>query len=149
MVALRECRELGLPVETSPADALMGALWSSMGAMLFWQGKVRELDDSELTGRLRHVSGVETGEAKRSILIQLLEDSERRVADIASACVRAGVEARQVEIAERDAQEIGAAMRTAMAGIGLGDRAAEFQMAFAQALGDRVPPALTLIEGSA
>lgn len=144
-----ECETLGISIETTPAEALIRSVWAARGDFEFYQGLVRELpihpepdeyidgEDGEdghwergqpgVYGRTYHVSGVPTGEAKRHILVQLYEDAQKRLADFASAALKAGVEERALRIAEADAVRINDAQMKACEAMGWADRWEEYR----------------------
>jgi hypothetical protein len=149
-IAKRECATLGIPIETTPAEALIREVWEAEGNVEFYRRLVQELathpdpdvfveDDGEghwergqpgIYGRTYHVSGLPTGEAKPHVLVVLYNDERKRKVDASAAALRAGVEERRLQIAEADAQAITAAYMDAFADLGLTDRLEEFRHAF-------------------
>jgi len=154
-IALRECVALGIPIETTPADALIDEVREAKGNVVFYRALIQELpthpdpdvfvvgDDGKghwergttgIYGRTYHVSGVPTGEAKEHILVRLYNDERKRLRDACEGALRAGVEERQVRIAEADAERIETAHVKALVTMGLGDRLEEFRDAFRDSL---------------
>ncbi len=159
-IARRECVALGLPIETTPADALMEEVREACGNVAFYRQLIQELpthpepdeyvagEDGDghwergepgIYGRTYHVSGIPTGEAKPHVLLQLYNDERKRKLDASSAALRAGIEERQVRIAEADAERIEMANMRAFAAMGLADRLEEFRGHFYRFLADDEP----------
>jgi hypothetical protein len=157
-IAKRECVALGLPIDTTPADALMEEVREACGNVAFYRELVQQLPthpaddvlvpavevegedgksqtipahwergDPGIYGRTYHVSGIPTGEAKPHVLLQLYNDERKRKLEAATAALRAGIEERQVRIAEADAERIETANVRAFTAMGLADRLEEFR----------------------
>jgi hypothetical protein len=156
-IARQECEVLGIPIETTPAEALIREVWEASGNVAFYRRLVQELpthpegriyvppDGDEgkgywgdgkvgVYGPTYHVSGIPTGEAKPHVLVVLYNDERKRLVDAASAALKAGVEERRVRIAEADAERIMDAQMKAFAAMGLADRLEEFRGHFAASL---------------
>lgn len=169
-IARRECVALGIPIETTPADALMDEVREACGNVAFYRQLVQRLpthpaDDvlvpavevegedgkpqtipahwergeSGIYGRTYHVSGIPTGEAKPHVLLQLYNDERKRKLDASTAALRAGIEERQIRIAEAEAERIELANIRAFAAMGLADRLEEFRGHFYSFLADEEP----------
>lgn len=120
-LARREARKLGLAhgesrTQVGPAQAMLNALWAAHEDLSLYGELVAELDaggegDSDLFSATYHLTGEETGEAKRHVLVQLYEDAQKRTADIAAACLRAKVAEEQVKLAQERASAFAEAMR--------------------------------------
>ena len=162
-IARRECETLGVPIETTPADALRLELYEASGNVAFYRQLVQELpthpepdeyidgdDDgghwergeAGVYGRTYHVSGVPTGEAKPNILVVLYNQERDRLRAVSEAMLRANVEERMVRMAESDAAAILGAQVKALVTMGLSDRLEEFRVAFVNALRPTEPPRL-------
>jgi hypothetical protein len=165
-IARRECVALGIPIETDPAEALMGELWEASGNVAFYRQLVQQLpthptrgeyfppDEDEPKGHWEpgetgvygptyHVSGIATGEAKPHILVVLYNQERDRLRAVCEAMLRANVEERRVRMAEADAAKILQAQVGALVALGLGDRLEEFRVAFVNALRAGEPAALS------
>jgi hypothetical protein len=161
-LARRECAALGIPIDTTPADALIEEVREACGNVAFYRAMIQQLpahpepdefvatDDGEghwergdigIYGPTYHVSGVPTGEAKEHILLRLYNEERKRKLDAASAALRAGVDERRVRIAEADAERIMGAQVLALTAMGLGDRLEEFRRGFIDHLGAGDEPA--------
>ena len=151
-LARRECATLGIPIETTPAEALVREVWEASGNVAFYRQLVQGLpthpEDDEFVppegegdgywirgkpgiyGRTYHVSGIPTGEAKPHVLVQLYNDERKRLVDACSAALRAGVEERRLRLAETDAEWITSAYVETFEAMGLADRLEEFRDGF-------------------
>lgn len=98
-----------------------------------------ERGDPGIYGRTYHVSGIPTGEAKPHVLLQLYNDERKRKLEASAAALRAGIEERQVRIAEADAERIETANVKAFAAMGLTDRLEEFRGHFYRFLASDEP----------
>jgi len=154
-----ECETLGIPVETTPADALLEEVAEAKGNVTFYRRLIQELpthpepdvfvvEDGEgywqrgatgIYGPTYHVSGIPTGEAKAHILVQLYNDERKRLRDASEGALKAGVEERRVRIAEADAERIMDALVGAAIAMGLGDRLEELRAQFIAHLRDEPP----------
>lgn len=162
VLATRECATLGLPIETTPEDALMRELWEAAGNVAFYRERVQQLADEPepdeyiegedgdghwqrgepgVYGRTYHVSGLPTGEGKPHILVTLYNQERDRLRATCEAMLRANVEERQVRMAERDAATILQAQVKALVAMGMADRLEEFRVAFVDALRPADQPA--------
>lgn len=126
-IARRECDRLGIPVEVDPGEALLQELWETAGNVAFYRSLVQDLpthpDPDEyhppetqddpghwtrgepgVYGRTYHATGVPTGEGKPHILVALYNDERKHLAAVAAAALKAGVEARRVEIEQQRAE---------------------------------------------
>lgn len=152
-LARRECATLGIPIETTPAEALIAEVWEAAGNVAYYRQLIQELpthpepdefhppegeDDAGwwergqpgVYGRTYHVSGIPTGKAEPHVLVVLYNDERKRLVDACAAALRAGVEERRLRMAEADAQRITDAQVKALADLGLSDRLEEFRNAF-------------------
>lgn len=150
---------LGIPVEMDPGEALWRELWECIGNVQFYRTQVQKLptdpEQDELVkelgedgtanyhwkrgepgkvGRVYHVSGIPTGEAKPHVWVVLYNQERDRLRQVCSEMIKAGVEQRRLEIAERDAEILFQAQMRALEVMGLSKRLEEFRSAFASAL---------------
>ena len=126
----REVERLGIPVQADPGESLMMALWSALGQMLYLQSRAGELDEPTIIQQ--GPGGART--LTPHPVAEMLARAEQRVADISAAALRAGVEDRRIRLEQRQAELLFAAIRSALAAVGLGDREEEFRRAFMTAL---------------
>lgn len=132
---MRECDRLGIPVEIDAAEGLLRSIAVANGNIIFYQALVNELpihpgpDTFVMTGdggywergapglygRTYHVSGVPTGEAKESILVQMLDKERTRFEALCIAALKLNLDERQIEaakaIGEAQAQMVAALIR--------------------------------------
>lgn len=90
---------LGVPVEVDPHEALLGALYSAWGDVVFWRHVVSELklkdgDSSGIIG-VNHL-----GDQALHVAVGALSAAQERTAKFAKACLDAGFTERQVRVAE-------------------------------------------------
>lgn len=114
-MAQEECTRLGVPVEVDPNEALLGALYEAEGHAMWLRGKVEELldDDPETAGTSPELYGkivsaskdgnYATGRAEPHVLWVMWTQERDRAAQLAAACIKAGIAERQVRIAEQQA----------------------------------------------
>jgi hypothetical protein len=146
-----ECETLGIPIQISPAEALLAEVFEAQGNVVFYRNLIKELpthpepdvfvvEDGEgywqrgktgVYGRTYHVSGVPTGEGKPHVLVQLYNDERKRRREAAEGALKAGVEERRIRIAEADAERIMDAQMKVLMAMGLTDRLEEFRQSFA------------------
>jgi hypothetical protein len=142
-MARRACATLGMPIATHPAEALLREVCETAGNVEFYRSLVAELPthpepdefvapepDSDgdgywirgatgIYGRTYHVSGVPTGEAKPHVLVALYNDERKHLLAVTSAALKAGVEARRVQLAEQEASLIAEGFRAFAVACGL------------------------------
>ena len=163
-LARRACDRLGIPIEVSPVEAILNAVYESAGNVEFYRSLVAQLpvhpEDDEIVGvndkgspiykrgeagiygRTYHVSGIPTGEAKKNILVQMYDEERDRLAKYVHEAVTLGIEERRVQLEENRAVEVFRAVTLAFAAMGLESRFSEFREHFANALnGGRPVPA--------
>lgn len=122
-----ECDRLGIPVEVDPGEALLQELWETAGNVAFYRVLVQALPthpdpdeyhppeteddpghwtrgDPGVYGRTYHATGVPTGEGKPHILVALYNEERKHLAAVAASALKAGVEARRVEIEQQRAE---------------------------------------------
>jgi hypothetical protein len=153
-----ECETLGIPIETTPADALMEEVAEASGNVRFYRNLIQALpthpepdvyvvgeDGGEghwergatgVYGPTYHVSGIPTGKAEPHVLVQLYNEERKRRREAAEGALKAGVEERRIRIAEADAERIMDAQMKALMAMGLTDRLEEFRATFAANLRD-------------
>lgn len=133
-MAADEALRLGLPVEIDPRDALLLAVHAAAGLVAFFAGKVAETGEDRLVWgvtREERRDGVRDGddfsgtvtvrESKPNVWYVLYREARHDLVNAAAAAARAGVEQRQVEIAERHAQAFADAVRGILSDLGVDD----------------------------
>ena len=111
--AQREVARLGIKVEVHPAVALLDLVHWTAGEVAYWRDVVTRLaDDPEQSltwGRVKTESGQEKGQptdltteqAGVPVAYTMLERASDRLAAYAQAALKAGVDERRVQLAER------------------------------------------------
>jgi hypothetical protein len=108
--AVRAVATLGLPIEVDPLDALLGELWRTAGHVA-WLGAVVADLDGTVTGMAGGLLEPSMFGLQPSAWLKLYQQERRHLADVARACLAAGVEERRVRIAEGQAELIAQAFR--------------------------------------
>ena len=152
VMAIQACDRLGLEIDVSAEEALLTEVRECAGNVAFYRRLVQELDehpaadiyDEEnehwqrgepgIYGRTYHVSGVPTGEGKPHVLVVLYNQERDRLRAVATEVLKAGVEARRLQLAEADAAMLLAAHATALINMGLEARLEEFRLEFVAAI---------------
>lgn len=108
----RVARRLAQPITTDPAQALLDLVSSAAGEVAYWRARVDELqdrDEKRLTSGLTKitegkdrggVTTLRTVETVAAIEYRMWTAAQDRLAQYATAALRAGVEERRVRIAE-------------------------------------------------
>lgn len=109
--AERAVQTLGLPREIDPGRALLEEVWRTAGAVAWLEAKVRELGEHDLVwGMTKQKDGGDdrgtTYEAKPSIWYELWIRERRHLLEVCDKTLRAGVEERQVRLAESFGKQI-------------------------------------------
>lgn len=99
-IARREVDRLGLSLDMDPHEALLANVKLQAGHVAFFQRQVYQMDPNDLT---------EGGPG--AMWYALLRDAQKDLTVAASSAARAGVEERQVRLAESQAEHIAAGMR--------------------------------------
>lgn len=118
--AAAEVARLGARKDVHPAEALLDLVHWTAGEVDYWRARVVQLEDDALTwGRTQHREGtgpegpvdVRTDEAKPHVAYTMLERASDRLAQYAAAALKAGVDQRRVELAERQGSLVAVAVR--------------------------------------
>lgn len=135
-IARRECEALSIPVEVSPAEALLDELYRTAGWIATYARMVDELGDtSALYGPTFHTSGVRTGEARPHVTVELLFRERQHYRAVSEAAIRAGVEVRRLELQERQVELAQRAFEAMLEELGLdSERRQEARRSYARHL---------------
>lgn len=110
--ASREVHRLAQPIDTDPAQALLDLVSTAAGEVAYWRARVDEIqdrDEKRLTSGLTKitegkdrggVTTLRTVETVAAIEYRMWTAAQDRLAQYATAALRAGVEERRVRIAE-------------------------------------------------
>lgn len=128
IAAGRAVARLGVKVEMHPAEALVDLVHWTAGEVAYWRGIVVELEQQgghkALTwGKTKVKDGGDdrgtTKEAKPHIAYAMLTSASDRLATYAAAALRAGVDERRVQLAERQGQLVADVIRGVLAALNL------------------------------
>lgn len=126
MEAALAVSKFGGPVDVSPAEALLHLVQTKASEVAFWQARVAELDDDELTwGRESTEVGVgpeglidkTTHKAAPHVALTLLHKTQDQLAAYSAAALKAGVDERMVRLAEAQGAVMVRIIDTVVAGI--------------------------------
>ena len=126
---------LGIIVETTPVEALEAMLWEAAGNVCVLRTMVADLDQDNLYGEMYHDNAQLTGEAKPHVLVVLYNQERDRLAKLAEACAKLGLDERRIRLAESQVAKIVAAAMDAMKDIALSaEQTSRFKQAYATRL---------------
>lgn len=138
-LARQACVTLGIPIETHPAEALLREVCETAGNVEFYRSLVQELPthpepdeyiegdegdghwergDPGVYGRTYHVSGIPTGEAKPHILVTLYNEERKHLLAATTAALKAGCDAKRVQIEEDKATQLADVLRSFAVALG-------------------------------
>lgn len=125
--AAKEVLRLAQPIETDPAQALLDLVSSAAGEVAYWRARVDEIQDRDrkrLTSSMtkieeRATSSTRTVETIAAIEYRMFIAAQDRLANYASAALRAGVQERQVAVAEQHGQLLAQVIRGVLADLNL------------------------------
>jgi hypothetical protein len=152
--AVRLAARWGVPIEVDGHDAVIGQIHVWAGIERFYRERAEQLtDDEKIWGRTRHKDGGDdygtTFEAKPHIWIVLHERASLNLVRVAAEAIRAGIDERQVRLAEQQGARTADVIKATADGIlrallaaGLGD---ELVAVFHAALVEEAPRHLRLL----
>ena len=122
----------GLPIAVDPHAALLQELHRTAGAVEWLGAIVADLERDDISwGRIREKTGGEdhgtTYEAGKNVWVGLWQGERKHLMDVASACAKAGIEERRVQLAEDQGRMLAGVITRILAGMfdalvaGLGD----------------------------
>lgn len=133
-LARQACTKLGIPIDTHPAEALLREVCETAGNVQFYRSLVQELpthpeapevdyvdEDGKahytagepgVYGPTYHVSGIATGEAKPHVLVQLYNEERKHLLAATTAALKAGCDAKRVQIEEDKATQLADVLRS-------------------------------------
>jgi hypothetical protein len=114
----------GLPIETTPADALLAEVHRTAGHVAWLQQRVADLEEHELVwGRTKDKWGGEdrgtTEEAKPHVLLQLYQEERKHLVRVSAEAIRCGIEERRVKLAESQGALVAGVIRAILGDLGL------------------------------
>lgn len=161
----------GLPVDTTPEQAIISEIQRTAGAVAWLEERVRELSPDELVWGRESAKRVEDADdldglkdshaghghgdlyevvmkAGASAWLTLYQKERKHLADLSIAAIRAGLEERRVRMAERQGLQLAAVVKRFVIEMGIpSDRLVDVPGALQRAL-DAVQGTAKIIEGS-
>jgi hypothetical protein len=139
--ARADLRRLGVAIETTPIEALEAMLYEAAGNVTVLRAMVAELDQdgdnsssrSAIYGPTFHESGSPTGKGEPHVLVVMYNQERDRLAKLAEACAKLGLDERRVKLAEAQVARLFEAVKRA-AHILPSEHAAGFTQALAAEL---------------
>lgn len=149
----------GLPVAVDPHTALLEELHRTAGAVAWLGAIVADLERSDIGwGKTREKDGGDdrgtTYEAGKNVWVGLWQGERKHLVDVASACAKAGIEERRVQLAEDQGRMLAGVITRILSGMfdalvaGLGDFEAArvvVEQMWGQLVGQIVPQELRAI----
>lgn len=129
---------LGVSIETTPVEALEAMLWEAAGNVAVLRQMVNDL--TPVYGDMYHQNGSLTGEAKPHVLVVMYGEERDRLAKLAEACAKLGLDERRVRLAETQVERLLGAVAGAIADVGLtAEQTGEFKQSLAKRLREAGP----------
>lgn len=119
--------KLGVPIETTPEQALLDRISSYAGIVAYFEARVQELDNENLTwGKTKQVSGGvyagTTYEAGPPVVLKLYGEWSDRLERASIAAIKAGIDERKVKLAESQGTLVASAIRRILDRLDLDER---------------------------
>lgn len=119
--ATRELGKMGCAVDVHPLDALLEMVCEAAGNVHYLRTRVEDLHLTEVNDL--------TGVTEANALVKLYEQERDRLAKFSKMALDAGVDERQVRIAEAQGQQLAAVVRAAVAAAAVGGEQAGLKAA--------------------
>lgn len=127
--AVKAVARLGLPLDVSPDAALLAEVQRSAGLVAYYQARVEEIAalgaEGLVWGHTRtKVGGDDAGdtyEARPVVWLQLFNEERDRLVKVCAAALRAGIEDRQVKLAEQQGVLVAAVLKRILVRLNLTD----------------------------
>jgi cell division FtsZ-interacting protein ZapD len=122
--AQRAVEQFGLPREVEPHEALLEEVHRAAGHVAWLGEVVRTLEKNQvvhgITRSVQLPDGTRTVEARAAvnIWVKLYQEERDRLVRVAKAAIDAGVEARQVRLAEAQAEQLAQVIRAILTDLG-------------------------------
>lgn len=115
-------QRIGVPVQTTPQQALLDEVQRAAGMVAYYGARVEEIANENREDLIRGVTKEETRvgfqpgttksvEAVPNIWLTLWNEERDRLARVSTAAIRAGIEERRVELAEREGVLVASVVR--------------------------------------
>lgn len=127
-MAEQEVRDLavtyGLPVETTPEQAILDEVQRTAGHVQWLEQQVRSMTKGELVwGMTKSKEGGDdagtTEEAVPPVLLRLYQEERKHLVTVCAAAMRAGIEERRVKLAEQQGALVAQVIRAVLADLDL------------------------------
>jgi hypothetical protein len=133
--AAKDLRRLGVTLDTTPIEILEAMYSEAAGNVAVLRSMVAELDRTDLYSELYHENGSPTGRALPHVLVVMYNTERDRLAKLAEACAKLGLDERRLQLAEAQMVKLLDAVTGALADVGLTAAVvARFKQALAQRL---------------
>lgn len=129
--AVAAVARFGARTDVTPAEALLELVHYQSGIVAYWRARVDEIDDPDLEwGVTKHDLGdTPSGEVDRvtreavpHLAYRLMDEAQQRLAEYAAQALRAGVEERQIRVAESQGALLAAAVQGILDDLALSKR---------------------------
>lgn len=114
----------GLPIETSPAEALLSEVHRTAGHVAWLAAKVAELEEHELTWGTTQIKtggqdGGTTEAAEPHVWLKLYQEERKHLVRVCADAIRCGIEERRVKLAEAQGTLVAGLIRSILADLNL------------------------------
>lgn len=114
----------GLPIETSPADALLAEVHRTAGHVAWLQHRVAELEHHDLVwGVTKEKTGGDdrgtTEEAVPNVWLRLYQEERKHLVRVSAEAIRCGIEERRVRLAESQGALVAGVIRAILSDLSL------------------------------
>ncbi|MCW5951965.1 MAG: hypothetical protein KIT69_06885 [Propionibacteriaceae bacterium] len=112
-------RQLAIPIDTTPEQALLDEVKRAAGMVAFYQARIVEIDQQErgalIWGITKEKLGGDdegqTSEAAPNVWLKLFNEERDRLVRVAAAAIKAGIEERRVKLAESQGEMVAMVLR--------------------------------------
>jgi len=126
--AEQEVKRYTFKVKTDPHSALLEELERTVGVIQFLETKVNLLEhEGKGANMVGPVGGGQGGfpEYKPNVYWVMLQSERKHLEDIAGSCIKAGIEERRVQLAERQGEAIAAVLKGVLEELKIPDKDSE------------------------
>lgn len=114
----------GLPIETSPAEALLSEVHRTAGHVAWLQAQVAELEEHDLTWGTTQIKtggqdGGTTEAAEPHVLLRLYQAERTHLVRVCAEAIRCGIEERRVKLAEAQGALVAGVVRAILGDLNL------------------------------
>ena len=114
----------GLPIETSPADALLAEVHRTAGHVAWLQQRVAELEEHDLVWGTTQIKtggqdGGHTEAAEPNVWLKLYQQERTHLVRVSAEAIRCGIEERRVKLAESQGALVAGVIRAILGDLNL------------------------------